>query len=335
MAEVTTILIQDSVNMPVSAISLKPSQSDIVLPPEDENAHEHDDPEDVLFDSLQTLYDYQPVAFTSAGASYTYTYPKATPANPIKITLQTPDTDSANWSLHASSVWIASIQLASGVDFLRIDHHLRQIRPVNEAKRWDKRRLRILELGASAGLPSILITKLYPDVSIVVTDYPDPQIIRTLTRNIQHNGAGPNCCAAPYGWGTDPGHLFSLNSSDGPQSGFDIVIAADTLWNPDTHSIFVDTLQRTLRKDPDSRVHLVAGLHTGRFTIDSFLRRSVEAGFFILEVVEREVIAGGIGENTGAQTRAWDVTRSEYEEEKGRRGWVIWVELCWEASRLS
>lgn len=309
---------------------MQPSQSETNPPPDDENSHEHDDdPEAILFDSLQTLYDYQPITFTSAGASYTHTHQTPTAATPIKITLQTPDPDAANWYLHASSVWIASIQLASGVDFLRIDHHLRRIRSGDNVKDGEKRPLRVLELGASAGLPSILIAKLYPDLSVVATDYPDPQLVRTLAQNIKYNCAETNCCAAPYAWGTDPNSLFSMNNLDEPHIGFDIILAADTLWNSDSHLNFVDSLQQTLRKDPDSRIHIVTGLHTGRYTIDSFLRTVVEAGFCVVEVVEREVAIGGITETTGARTRTWDVTRTEYEE-RDRRRWVIWIELCWE-----
>ncbi|KAF5361791.1 hypothetical protein D9756_002315 [Leucocoprinus leucothites] len=320
---------------PVSTIRSQPSQSNTSLPPGDGNAHEHDDnPEDILFDALQTLYDYQPVTFTSAGASYTYTYPRSLTSSSIKITLRTPDTDAVNWSLHASSVWIASTQLANGINFLRIDHHLQRIGSGGDGTKEDPERpLRLLELGASAGLPSILIARVFPDVSVVASDYPDSNIIRTLTQNIRDNGAEANCHAAPFGWGTDPSPLFSLGKADGVYVGFDLIIAADTLWNPDLHSIFIDTLQRTLRRDRHSRVHLVAGLHTGRYTIDSFLRSIRGVGFRVLEIMEREVTAAGGGEKAGS--RQWDVARAEYEEEKDRRGWVIWIEICWEECYVS
>lgn len=305
-----------------------------------------DDPEDVLFDSLQTLYEYQPITLTSAGASYTYTHSVPT-ANPIKITLQTPDPEAANWSLHASSVWIASTQLALGVEFLRLDRHLHRIRSCSTpGNNGQERKLRVLELGAAAGLPSILIAKLYganDDVSVLATDYPDVQLIQTLTQNIVRNGVEEHCRAAPYAWGSDPSLLFSLDPIGEAEErgvGFDVIIAADTLWNPDLYAIFIDTLQRTLRKDSGARIYLVAGLHTGRYTIDSFLRAVAKAGFRVVEVLEREVM-NGVADTRGreamevrAKTRSWDVTRAEYEEEKDRRGWVIWIELCWEESRL-
>ncbi|KAL9713536.1 hypothetical protein Ac2012v2_003147 [Leucoagaricus gongylophorus] len=292
------------------------------------------EPEDVLSDSLQTLYNFLPVTFASAGASYTYTHPESSLSSPIEITLQTPDTDAANWSLHASSIWIASVQLASGVDFLRIDQHLKRTEAGSDgstARASRSRPLKILELGASAGLPSILIAKIFPEiVSVVASDYPDPHIIKTLTQNIRNNNVDTNCHAMSYDWGSDPSPLFSMDKVDEQDAGFDIIMAADTLWNSEYHSKFVDALQRTLRKGPNSRVHLVAGLHTGRYTLDSFLRLVVRAGFCIIEVVERRVESGPEeGCVSAVQTRAWDVTRAEHEEENDRRRWVIWIEICW------
>jgi len=115
-----------------------------------------------------------------------------------------------------------------------------------------------------------------------------------------------------------------------PERGFDMIIAADTLWNPDSHVIFIETLQKTLRKDSEARIYLVAGLHTGRYTIDSFLHAVTNAGFRVVEVLEREVVGTGTGtDGESGQERQWDVSRSEYEEEKDRRRWVVWIELCW------
>jgi nicotinamide N-methyltransferase len=107
-----------------------------------------------------------------------------------------------------------------------------------------------------------------------------------------------------------------------------MIIAADTLWNPDLHGIFINTLQRTLKKSPDARVHLVAGLHTGRYTIESFLESVKISGFEVMVVVERPVAGGTLG-------RKWDMSKAEFEEEKDRRGWVIWIELRWHSISLN
>lgn len=212
-----------------------------------------DDPEDILSSSLLTLYDHHPITLSSAGSIFTYNSPDIPP-----VILRTPDTQAANWSLHASSVWAASRFLADHLDYLDLTTHLSRCPP--------GKRVKLLELGAAAGLPSIVIAKRYPEVSVTVSDYPDVELIRTMSENVAENGVS-NCRAVAYGWGSDPSELFLPNDNE----KFDVVIAADTLWNPEFHGLFIETLQLTLKKSPDSRIHLFAGLHTGRYTIQSFL----------------------------------------------------------------
>ncbi|KAJ7224143.1 putative methyltransferase-domain-containing protein [Mycena pura] len=217
------------------------------------------DPEDILSSSLLTLYDYQPVTLSSAGSIFSFT--STAPDQTItKVTLRTPDTQAANWSLHASSVWAASRFLADHLHLLELSKHTSQCSP--------GKRVKLLELGAAAGLPGILIAARNPQVSVTVSDYPDADLIRTLAENVAENGVSANCRATPYAWGSRPSDLFL---PDGEK--FDMVIAADTLWNPEFHGIFVESLKLTLERTPQSRIHLFAGLHTGRYTIQSFLVR--------------------------------------------------------------
>jgi nicotinamide N-methyltransferase len=211
-----------------------------------------EDPEDILSDGgLETLYDLKPITLASAGSLFVYDLAEA------KVTLRTPDTQAANWSLHASSVWAASRFLADNLDYLDLPAHLGRGGSV-----------KLLELGAAAGLPSIVIARRYPAVSVVVSDYPDEELIRTLTENVDKNVVSANCRAVAYGWGSDPSELFLPN-----RTKFDLVTAADTLWNPEFHGLFIEALQLTLKASPHSRVHLFAGLHTGRYTIQAFLVR--------------------------------------------------------------
>jgi hypothetical protein len=62
------------------------------------------------------------------------------------------------------------------------------------------------------GLPSILIAKRYPDVAVTVSDYPDEDLIHTLSQNVADNGVSANCRAVTYGWGSDPAELFPLDA---------------------------------------------------------------------------------------------------------------------------
>ena len=279
------------------------------------------DAEDILFDSLQTLYDYQPTTLTTQGSLFTYTT-KST-KDPISITLRTPDTQASNWSLHANSIWVSSIYLADHIEDLnlRLYFNISKYDPSQEEE-ISRKKFRVLELGASAGLPSILIAKLFPTSALVTaTDYPDDKLIETLKNNVQSNNVADRCKVQPYAWGSDPTVVLGHGNS----KGFDIVIAADTLWNPELHPIFIHSLKSTLKKSSTSRVHLVVGLHTGRYTIQSFLTHiQSNSGLYVESISEREV-AGSSSE------RMWDVFRSG-EDEKERRRWIIWMTLAWEKS---
>lgn len=262
-------------------------------------------PEDILSSSLQTIYAYEPISHSSPGSIFSYTPSSLT----INISLRTPDTNPGNWALHATSIWASSLFLADHLD----DLHLEQYPDP----------LRVLELGAGAGLPGILVSKVYQNSQVTVSDYPDEQLIETLSENIIRNDVSSRCQAVPYAWGSDPSLLFY---SDSKGSGFDVVMAADTLWNPDSHALFIEALRDTLKKTTMARIHLIAGLHTGRYTLKSFLTgaSSNSVGFDIDHVTEREV--------NGTEVREWDADR--IDDERERRRWVLWITLKWKIDLL-
>ncbi|KAJ7577001.1 hypothetical protein C8J56DRAFT_799760 [Mycena floridula] len=247
-----------------------------------------DDPAEILSSSLHSLYGLVPITSSSAGSQFCYK------SGAIQLTVQTPDTAAANWSLHANSIWAASLFLVDHLDeILNI--------PPNGYHR-------ILELGAGAGLPGIFLAKRHQHlVEVVVSDYPDETLIRTLTANVARNSV-PNCSAVPYAWGTPPGSVFGGEL-------FDTIIAADTLWNPELHKPFIQSLSCLLKKE--GRINLLAGLHTGRPTIAAFLTAASAAGFKVVFATERESI--------GTESRPWS---SEYsEDESERRRWIVWIGL--------
>ncbi|KAH0836738.1 putative methyltransferase-domain-containing protein [Lanmaoa asiatica] len=275
-----------------------------------------DDPEDILSASLQSLYGFSPTTFSTAGSVFTYSIkPGRVSHSPQQIEVATPDTEPSNWSLHASSIWVSSLFIADHLEELHIE-----AMPSTEGTV-----VRVLELGAGAGLPSILLASMYQkNVSVTVTDYPDDRLIRTLSDNVRQNRVSERCHAVPYAWGTDIGALMHRSPGDGRDARFDVVFAADTLWNPELHAPFLDTLCMCLKRGPDARIHLVAGLHTGRYTIQSFLDGTKLQGLVLQSATEREV--------GGTQSRPWDVSRAEGEDERERRRWVVWMILKWEDS---
>ncbi|KAG6856558.1 hypothetical protein H0H87_003240 [Tephrocybe sp. NHM501043] len=270
------------------------------------------DATDIFSTSLEILFDYQPITLASAGSVYTHECKRSlsNPCStevPLKVTLLTPDTLAANWSLHASDIWVSSRYLADHLDLLGLDA-LSEGKPAGE-------KVRVLELGASAGLPGILIAKTFNNVSVVVSDYPDELLIKTLADNVARNDVSGSCVAAPYAWGSDPSSIIDNNGT------FDVVVGADTLWNPTLHALLIQSLQMTLKKSSSARIHLVAGLHTGRYTIQSFLIAAEAAGFDIESAIEKEI--------KGPLEVVWDVNGND--DEKDRRRWVIWMVLKWRA----
>ncbi|KAH9004735.1 WD40-repeat-containing domain protein [Lactarius hatsudake] len=265
------------------------------------------DPEDILSSSLETLYDYTPITHSSPGGSFTYIHRSEDQNSDAAtaVTVSTPDTQAEHWSLHASSIWVSALYVADHISELGLPANIKAAAGVAP--------LRLIELGAGAGLPSILTAKVYPHVHVIASDFPDPLLIHTLRENVARNDASTNCSVVPHAWGTDPSALLL--------PGADIVLAADTLWNPELHAALLHTTCGVLARTPAARAHFVAGLHTGRYTLDSFLRAAGEAGLELVEATEREVHGEG--------RREWDVRRAESEDERERRRWVVWSVLKW------
>jgi nicotinamide N-methyltransferase len=111
----------------------------------------------------------------------------------------------------------------------------------------------VLELGAGAGLPS-LICALNGARRVVVTDYPDPDLIENLRHNIKFSIPQQYCdtiTANGYLWGNDTTMLKDDLENHG--QGFDLLILADILFNHSEHEKLIQTLRQTLKKGPAAR----------------------------------------------------------------------------------
>jgi len=264
---------------------------------------------EIFADSLSTLFDHTAITLPSnPGSTFTYTN------GPTTVHLKTPDTKPENWSLHASSVWISALFLADHIQLLNL----------NRDRRLCK--IRVLELGAGAGLPGILLAKTRDDVEVVLSDYPDDELIETLNQNVASNISGGSVHVVPYDWTTGDVTPFSSLSPD----GFDVIIAADTLWNVDLHGAFLQSLESLLRRDANGpstpSVNLVAGLHTGRWTIQAFLKAVEDRRRFQLHrIVE---IRANSSKGSTPEERGWGVERED-ESEGERRAWVVSITIGW------
>ncbi|KAF1831441.1 hypothetical protein BDW02DRAFT_505277 [Decorospora gaudefroyi] len=113
----------------------------------------------------------------------------------------------------------------------------------------------VLELGAGAGLPS-LVCALNGAAQTVVTDYPDAELVENLRYNIEHCqllSQPPKIMAEGYLWGA-PTKDISKHLSN--ESTFDVLILADLLFNHSEHSKLIKSVQMTLKKSPTSRAYV-------------------------------------------------------------------------------
>ncbi|KAF2746252.1 hypothetical protein M011DRAFT_478246 [Sporormia fimetaria CBS 119925] len=109
----------------------------------------------------------------------------------------------------------------------------------------------VLELGAGGGLPS-LVCALSGAARVVVTDYPDADLIENLRYNIDNCKLLPQSSkivAEGYLWGAD---TESLTKHISPATGFDVLILADLLFNHSEHGKLIKSLQLMLKKIPES-----------------------------------------------------------------------------------
>ncbi|KAJ2906462.1 putative nicotinamide n-methyltransferase protein [Zalerion maritima] len=110
----------------------------------------------------------------------------------------------------------------------------------------------VLELGAAAGLPSIVCAALGAK-KVIVTDFPDPDLVANMQKNIDICTLLPDpkpIVAQGYVWGAD---TVPLLDNINPESGFDILILADLLFRHSEHGHLLDTVQGALKKTKDSK----------------------------------------------------------------------------------
>ncbi|KAH7403339.1 hypothetical protein BKA64DRAFT_776756 [Cadophora sp. MPI-SDFR-AT-0126] len=125
----------------------------------------------------------------------------------------------------------------------------------------------VLELGAGAGLPSLVCAVLGAR-KVVVTDYPDPDLVGNLWGNVEAfyggekkgvDGEGREergLVAEGYCWGGDVEGLLThlpSTSDENEAKGFEVLILADLLFNHSEHGKLVSTIENTLLKSEDAK----------------------------------------------------------------------------------
>lgn len=100
----------------------------------------------------------------------------------------------------------------------------------------------ILELGAGGALPS-LVASLNGAASVVVTDYPDKELIDNIQYNVDQIKA-PNVIVDGYIWGTNTEKLQSYLPAG--KSTYDVLILSDLVFNHSQHHAMLKTCRALL-----------------------------------------------------------------------------------------
>ncbi|CAO1612893.1 unnamed protein product [Parajaminaea phylloscopi] len=116
----------------------------------------------------------------------------------------------------------------------------------------------VLELGAAAGVPSIVCAREGAQ-TVVATDYPDTELIDVLQKNMLQNTAangvqGQNVVVEGYLWGAGDTQLKShLSKAVPPREGFDLLLLSDLIFNHQAHDALLTTMSSCLASPPTSR----------------------------------------------------------------------------------
>lgn len=123
----------------------------------------------------------------------------------------------------------------------------------------------VLELGAGAGLPSLVAALTAKHV--VVTDYPDPELLANLEVNRRKAGlpvqAQNRISVRGYIWGADVAPLLACIQQQGrePLAKFDLVVLSDVVFNHTEHHKLLTSCDLALTSDGGGRVLVVFSPH--------------------------------------------------------------------------
>jgi nicotinamide N-methyltransferase len=194
----------------------------------------------------------------------------------------------------------------------------------------------VLELGAGAGLPSIVAATLGAK-KVVVTDYPDNDLVENMWRNVRgcelipgvREGKGGEeelgIVVDGYVWGADPGRLLGYLPEGEKERGFDVLVLADLLFRHSEHGNMLRTIEQTLKKSRESKAFVVFTSYRPWLQHKdlAFFDLARERGFVVEKVLEKKMDRPLFEKDPG-----------DVEVLKTVTGWVLtWPEEVCEGSR--
>ncbi|KAH9010147.1 nicotinamide N-methyltransferase [Lactarius hengduanensis] len=101
------------------------------------------------------------------------------------------------------------------------------------------RGLDVLELGAGAGLPGLVVAKSGAR-NVVLTDYPDRALVDNMAHNVAQNGVAHVVAVLGYVWGRPVEPLSARGAK------FDLIILSDLIFNHSQHRALLWTCERAV-----------------------------------------------------------------------------------------
>ncbi|KAJ3194153.1 nicotinamide n-methyltransferase [Irineochytrium annulatum] len=154
----------------------------------------------------------------------------------------------AKHSLWGHRLWNAGVVMARHID----------------ARKTLARDKCVLELGAAAAVPSLLAL-LNGARRVVVTDWPDPPILRAIEKTVRANcpeelGETGRARVVGYQWGKDLDDV--IGALPAGSDGFDLILLADLIFNHTEHDHLLKVCADCLsRSNPDACVLVYFSSH--------------------------------------------------------------------------
>lgn len=221
----------------------------------------------------------------------------------IRLELADPKGDD-NRKLFSHFLWNSGLQLAELIE---------------EEGEWDVKGKKVLELGAGTGLSGLVAARAGAE-SVIITDYPAPEVVANIKKNVDENlpegmriareGNPPTCLVEGHKWGELPKDDRFVQDHKGI---FDVILVADCLWMPWQHSALMKSIAWFL--SPGGKAWVVSGFHTGRAKMAGFYDAELlaEHGMEVESIIERD---------SEGREMEW-VTDRGFEDVTERKCWLV------------
>ncbi|GAA5873092.1 hypothetical protein JCM16303_006937 [Sporobolomyces ruberrimus] len=297
-----------------------------------------EDPFEVFSSSLHSLFDH--VVPANGDPLELFNYSPPAQSNQPTLTCRIPP-QQVN-SLFAHHVWNASLILADRISTSTIvGLEMESTRGENKEEEGV---MSVCELGCGAGIPGLIAARSPKVRRVVISDYDDPLLIENLRENIKLGyEKDPNTreklSAIGHTWGEEDtlAKIFDANK----QVCYTHILLADTLWLTEAQHALISSLTQLLALTSSARICFVAGFHSGRNAVRSFLRKAEAAGLEKKEVDGKEweeLAVGGERRRWGWDLEGEEGEDKEWMEEKesnSERGkWVVVGEMGWSREKL-